>query len=120
MYVPSTGQSCQLSMAFLKFLLMGSVDEHESNCHLLMVFLKFLLLGSVEHKYNCHLSMAFLKFLLMDSVEHECNPHRPKLSLVKGFLFFDCEDRSFIVLKKWALTPNKYTVTEAQKQKPHV
>ena len=141
MSVPSTGQSCQLSMAFLKFLLMGSVDEHESNCHLLMVFLKFLLLGSVEHKYNCHLSMAFLKFLLMgsvdkhecnchlsmaflklllmDSVEHECNPHRPKLSLVKGFLFFDCEDRSFIVLKKWALTPNKYTETEAQKQKLH-
>ena len=31
---------------------------------------------------------------------------------------FDCEDRSFIVLKKWALTPNKYTVIEAQKQKP--
>ena len=35
------------------------------------------------------------------------------------FFFFDYEDRNFIALKKWALTPNKYTLTEAQKQKPH-
>ena len=79
--------NCQLPMAFLKFLLMSSVDEHECNCHLSMAFLKFLLMGSVDkHDCNCHLSMAFLKFLLMGSVEHECNPHRPKLSLAKGIL----------------------------------
>ena len=73
-------------MAFLKFLLMSSVDEHECNCQLSMAFLKFLLMGGVEHEYNCHLWMAFLKYLLMGSVEQECNPHRPKLSLVKGIL----------------------------------
>ena len=78
--------NCQLSMAFLKFLLMGGV-EHEYNCHLSMAFLKFLLMGSVDkHDCNCHLWMAFLKYLLVGSVEHECNPHRPKLSLAKGIL----------------------------------
>ena len=65
--------NCQLPMAFLKFLLMSSVDEHECNCQLSMAFLKF---GGVEHEYNCHLSMAFLKFLLMGSVDkHDCNCH---------------------------------------------
>ena len=60
---------------------------------------------------TCNLTVRFSKFKLNIKIYEK----------FKGFLskLFDCEDRSFIVLKKWALTPNKYTVTEAQKQKPH-
>ena len=49
-------------------------------------------------------------FLLMNNMRND---------MVTILFFFDYEDRNFIALKKWALTPNKYTVTEAQKQKPH-